>query len=493
MSKVLATKDCDWEFKVFDNDTGEFRAYFAVFGNIDRADEILENGSIVNIDEFAKDGWIGTNHRMEQLPVAMPISVSQDDYGLFVYGKFHSHPEAQACRAVVKERLANGLSVKGSIGYKVEDSIRDALGSKTVRRLKKVKIYEASFVNLPANVMADVMGVKGAKMLETKSGHAQVNSDGLSFAKSLIKGGKVSTGSWGFSASDGDALLGSDKEKPDWTTYGKCHLATSQDGPSETKAHYKYPFAKKVGGEIKLFYNAITAIRSRSSQQDSSGGVFDAAGELMKLLNPDDADGSDSKKSSVTERIKTMPALSEELRSAAVEQLKQLIDAEFKTGRAISGANHQKLAAVRDQLSELARGVDEFLNQNSPSDDSDDEDDGEDDTKKKKSSKPAVKDDGLDESSEDVDDDGDSDTEDDDDDECLDKEKKGKKPKVAAEKAGKPRNIAGNAIVGQGSPTAADIKSQTDVKARMEASLEKMRGVVLKAQREFAMLPDRRS
>lgn len=517
-SELLATKNCDWDFKSFDDSTGEFSAYFAYFGNVDRAQEILEPGSIANVSQFARDGWIGTNHKMDALPVAMPLSAVQDSRGFLVHGKFHSHPEAQACRTVVKERLAAGLTVKGSIGYKVTDSYRDTLGSEPIRRLKSIDLFEASFVNLPANPKADVMSVKAVEALETKSD--QLNSAGNSFAKSLIKAKKVSTGSWSFSADDGNALLGSDKENPDWVTYGKCHLATSSDGDPGTKDHYKYPFAKKVGGEITLFQSALTAIRSRASQQEVSG-VFDAAGKLLKMLKPDDDDG----KAFAVERTTSMADLAEKV--LTLSELGGWIESRLKSksGRVISAANREKLQGWHQQMTELSKQIKELLAAHEPDeDDDDDEDDAKDDgdegtmsangkAKKaaKPKSKPPVKDaaDGDPDDDEDEEPDGDEDDTDDDDKKCRttittdgSKAKTEKKCtqcgcKFATRtkrttcakcmKAGDPRNAAGNAIVGQGGPTADDIKSQ------IASTLDKARKRVLNDLRSYSMLPDKRN
>ncbi len=500
VDSAIETREVDWEFKVLDENSGEFRAYFAVFGNVDRAEEILEPGSIENVDEFTRDGWIGINHKMTDLPVAYPITVDQDEHGLLVYGRFHSHPEAQACRMVVKERLAAGKTVKGSIGYKVSDAIRDTLGNRTVRRLKQVRLFEASFVNLPANARADVLSVKGATMLGTKGGGDKLNSAGLSFANGLIKKGKVSDGAWSFSGDDGNALLGPDKEHPDWTTFGKCHLCVSSDGSPETKDHYKYPFAKKVGGEIKLFVAALRAIRSRASQQDV-GGVFDAAGRLLKKAQPDEDDGDSSKKSLNQESGRRMPALQAEFKSALIDQLHELIESEFKAGRAISSTNHQKLTEMHGQLAAMCNTLKSFLAAHAPAEaDDDDGDEDEDDkkTKKKAAASKAQPDDEEDDDDDDGSDDDVDGDEDETDDDVDEKAKKKRAPKTNTKpaptaKAGDPRRVAGNAIPGQGSPTAADIKSSDamseDTRSRLAASLQRARSIVVDAQRGLAMLP----
>jgi uncharacterized protein len=159
----LERKSFDVEIKAV-NDDGSFTAYFAAFGNIDRVDDIIEPGAFRNLDTFTKDGWVGISHDMESLPIAYVVSATQDGYGLKIEGRFHSTPEAQSCRSVVKERLAAGKSVKGSIGYLVPPggSVQDYQGGKPVRRIKQLDVFECSFVNLPANPAAEAISAKGA-------------------------------------------------------------------------------------------------------------------------------------------------------------------------------------------------------------------------------------------------------------------------------------------------------------------------------------------
>lgn len=155
----LVWKDFDLDLK-FDEDSSEFKAYFAAFGNIDRADDILEKGAVRNIPDFLKSGWIGVNHNTHELPVAYPTAARQDDTGLLISGKFHNTPAGQECRTVIKERMAAGLKVKGSIGYRTTDSAQEKVKGKQIRRLKSIDVWECSFVNLPANVNAEVVSAK---------------------------------------------------------------------------------------------------------------------------------------------------------------------------------------------------------------------------------------------------------------------------------------------------------------------------------------------
>jgi uncharacterized protein len=152
-------KSFDLDLKAQD-DSGAFTAYVARFGNVDRTKEVIEPGAFKNVAEFAVDGWVGLNHDMAALPVALIDSAKQDASGLLISARWHGTPEAQACRTVVTERLRAGKSVKCSIGYRVLDSFKDFADGQSITRLTALEIFEASIVNLPANPAADVVSAK---------------------------------------------------------------------------------------------------------------------------------------------------------------------------------------------------------------------------------------------------------------------------------------------------------------------------------------------
>jgi HK97 family phage prohead protease len=152
-------KSFDVEFKSF-GDSGEVELYAAVFNNVDRVDDVILPGAFKNLDEFARDGWLGVNHDMSGMGHATIESATQDDRGLLLTAKFHSTAEAQALRTVVKERKDRGKSVKASIGYAVTDHAFEKREGRKVRLLKGLDIFEASIVNLPANPLAGVASVK---------------------------------------------------------------------------------------------------------------------------------------------------------------------------------------------------------------------------------------------------------------------------------------------------------------------------------------------
>lgn len=157
----LQRKECiDADFKVLDDGPhGSFSGYASVFGNTDRQNEVVVPGAFSRtLPAFLKDGFGALNHEWSTLPIATFTEAREDHRGLFVKGEFHSTPDAQAARTIVRERLERGKSVGLSIGYKVkDDEFKDG-----ARHLKELDLFEVSLVSVPANAEAQVVGIKGA-------------------------------------------------------------------------------------------------------------------------------------------------------------------------------------------------------------------------------------------------------------------------------------------------------------------------------------------
>lgn len=159
---TIEHKSLDLDFKADDStDTGGFAAYFASFGNVDRGGDVIEKGAFRNAEEFKSSGWIALNHDRAALPIAYPVEVSQDDKGLLIVGRYHSHPAAQAVRTVNRERMMAGKAVMGSIGYKPVKAEKGERDGKAIRSIKSLDVFECSFVNLPMNTAAMAVHSKG--------------------------------------------------------------------------------------------------------------------------------------------------------------------------------------------------------------------------------------------------------------------------------------------------------------------------------------------
>src|ERR1051326_5484635 len=120
----MLKKTCELaDFKLLDEGIGSFQGYASAFGVVDRAGEIVVKGAFAkSLDRFKQDGFIAVGHEWQNLPVATVAEAYEDAKGLFIKCDFHSTPEAQAARTVVKERLDRGKSVGLSIGYSVVEA-----------------------------------------------------------------------------------------------------------------------------------------------------------------------------------------------------------------------------------------------------------------------------------------------------------------------------------------------------------------------------------
>lgn len=142
-----------------DGGHGSAQLVVAVFGNIDRASEVILPGAFSgSLTTFVKDGFFTVAHDWSRLPVATITSATETTKGLLLDVAFHSTAEAQECRTVMRERFERGKSVKSSIGYEVLEDSEDA----GVRYLKGLSLYEASFVLVPCNTETEAVAIKGA-------------------------------------------------------------------------------------------------------------------------------------------------------------------------------------------------------------------------------------------------------------------------------------------------------------------------------------------
>jgi HK97 family phage prohead protease len=141
---------------------GSYRIYAAIFNNIDRSGEMIAPAAFTNLPEFVRNGFMALGHDWKSIPIATIDSAVADHHGLLVSGTWHSHPEAQAARQAMRERLARGKTCAASIGYTVRDDARVVQGGKSYRLLKDISLFELSWVNVPCNPLAMAVDVKGS-------------------------------------------------------------------------------------------------------------------------------------------------------------------------------------------------------------------------------------------------------------------------------------------------------------------------------------------
>ena len=138
----------------------EFIAYIATF-DVDLVGDRIAPGAVRNLERFVRDGFVTVSHDWSAVPVASILEAWEDERGVLIRARFHSHPEAEAVYTYVRERTELGKSVRFSIGFYVLKT-HDETGEdgRTVRVIDELELVEASIVNVPANPATELVAVK---------------------------------------------------------------------------------------------------------------------------------------------------------------------------------------------------------------------------------------------------------------------------------------------------------------------------------------------
>lgn len=141
-------------------DDGTFVGYGSVFGNVDSYGDVVMPGAFAkSLGTIKKGGdplpmlW---NHKSDE-PIGGYTSLEEDERGLKVSGFILINEVARAKEifALMKARVVKGLS----IGYYEVEAEQDKKSGN--RLLHELDLREISPVTFPANVLAEVEGVKG--------------------------------------------------------------------------------------------------------------------------------------------------------------------------------------------------------------------------------------------------------------------------------------------------------------------------------------------
>ncbi|MFG1364663.1 HK97 family phage prohead protease [Xanthobacter versatilis] len=155
--RAMETKIFPLELKEV-TETRTFSGYGAVFGNVDQGRDVVIRGA------FAESlaGWRAKGKLPKMLwqhnphaPIGIYTEMREDDYGLFVKGRFTDGvQQADEAYALMKDGALDGLS----IGYStVDDEIDRAAG---IRKLVKLDLWEVSTVTFQMNLAAGITDVK---------------------------------------------------------------------------------------------------------------------------------------------------------------------------------------------------------------------------------------------------------------------------------------------------------------------------------------------
>lgn len=161
----LWTKAVEIEEKalVEEGDSWRLTGYAAVFGNIDRTNDILMAGSFQKcLAQRRADGddvQLYYNHEVSRPPIGIvPLDNLREDRKGLRYEALLPKDDEFVSKRIVPQIKRRSLK-SNSFGYKARRAERRK--SDGVRLLHEVDLWEISVVNNPANPLANVEGLKG--------------------------------------------------------------------------------------------------------------------------------------------------------------------------------------------------------------------------------------------------------------------------------------------------------------------------------------------
>jgi HK97 family phage prohead protease len=144
------------EFKLIDldlkadGDGFAVSGYGSVFDEVDSYGDRIVKGAFVESLTKRKPKMLW-QHRMDK-PIGMWDTVAEDGKGLRVDGRLADTMQGREARELVKMGAMDGLS----IGYRTSADEMEG----DIRILKKIELYEVSFVTIPAASSAVVTSIK---------------------------------------------------------------------------------------------------------------------------------------------------------------------------------------------------------------------------------------------------------------------------------------------------------------------------------------------
>lgn len=140
-------------FDDMDDEKGIIKGYASMFNNKDSDGDIITKGAYTKtLQENSERIAFLYQHNMNQ-PIGKPLSMKEDEKGLFIEAKISDSSLGQDVKTMVSEGILKEFSV-GFIPIK-EDLQKD------VNYIKEIKLFEFSLVTLAANPLAKVTEYKG--------------------------------------------------------------------------------------------------------------------------------------------------------------------------------------------------------------------------------------------------------------------------------------------------------------------------------------------
>lgn len=132
------------------DEAGTVEGYGSIFGGIDVYGDTIEPGAFAESIKSRKPKMLW-QHRMDK-PIGVWDEVAEDGKGLRLKGRIADTEQGREAQQLVRMGALDGLS----IGFR---TLADEMRGNT-RILKQVELWEVSFVTIPADASARVLGIK---------------------------------------------------------------------------------------------------------------------------------------------------------------------------------------------------------------------------------------------------------------------------------------------------------------------------------------------
>lgn len=138
---------CELEIKEVRPEERVIEGYAAVFGNLDRVDDIIEPGAFDETlrSKRPQDVAVFIGHDTSSLPVGIPLEIRADEKGLYTKTYIFRTTQGDDLLATARELRERGQTLGMSIGYIARDFAWDTYDGRMVRRLKQVDLIEYSY------------------------------------------------------------------------------------------------------------------------------------------------------------------------------------------------------------------------------------------------------------------------------------------------------------------------------------------------------------
>lgn len=162
-SQKTEYKSLSFKTEEYDEESGIFSGYAAVYGNVDSGGDIIEPGAFT---KTIAEGWervkILALHNDCWLPVGRPLELREDSNGLFIKAKISDTSMGRDIKVLLKDGVLSELS----IGY---DPVVFDYDESGIRHLREVKLWEVSVVTWAMNPEAVITDYKQAQEVSARA------------------------------------------------------------------------------------------------------------------------------------------------------------------------------------------------------------------------------------------------------------------------------------------------------------------------------------